>query len=299
LTAGRRSALCAALVVVAAACFAPVMAAQAAESVKTVRVGDMTVRYRESGPQAGPPVVLLHGGGLTSEMWRPLASAAADAGFRVYSMETRNHGGTDNPGGLFGYELLASDLEGFVGALDIRKPMVVGYSDGAIIAQAWLLGHPGRARAAVLGGATHRIAADAHYMAGLRVFYDHDRRGALPDRALDALVVSRPEFAARLKALHATPEEPERWRRLHQLAWPTWTTRRVTPLRAYRAVDVPALVVMGESDEFFLVRDAADLADALPRGELAIIPGTGHSAFRDKAAIFNMMVIDFLKRSSQ
>jgi len=294
---GRRAVLGAALLAAAAATCGASLESPPGDVARAVAVGSMTVRYFDSGPSRGPPVVLLHGGGLTSQMWRPFAAAAAAAGLRAYSMETRNHGGTNNPGNQFGYQILAEDLDGFLSALNIERPMLVGYSDGGIIAQTWLLLHPDRARAVVIGGATHRVAADAHYMAGLKSFYGFDGRGRLPDQALDALEVANPDFATRLKTLHATLDDTDRWRRLHQLAWPTWTTRRVTPLSAYRRTRTPVLVILGENDEFFRVTDAVELAAALPNGELAVLPGTGHSAFRERPAIFNAIVIDFLRRS--
>ncbi len=46
----------------------------------------------------------------------------------------------------------------------------MGYSDGGIIVQEFLLARPGVARAAVIGGATNRVAADEHDMAGMQLF---------------------------------------------------------------------------------------------------------------------------------
>jgi pimeloyl-ACP methyl ester carboxylesterase len=42
-----------------------------------------------------------------------------------------------------------------------------------------------------------------------------------------------------------------------------------------RAIDVPVLVLIGDTD-FILVPDAAEAAELLPRGQLAVLPGTTH-----------------------
>lgn len=130
-----------------------------AQDRATVQVGALTVSYADAG--TGTPVVLVHGGGLTSRMWTGFVEAAAPT-HRLLTPDTRNHGGTDNPSGTFDYDLAAADLAGFIAALGLERPVVMGYSDGGIIVQKFLLAHPGIASAAVIGGATNRVAADDH-----------------------------------------------------------------------------------------------------------------------------------------
>lgn len=268
-----------------------------AQDRQTVAVGDLTVSYGDTGGE-GVPVVLVHGGGLASRMWNGFVEAASAAGgYRLLTPDTRNHGATDNPSGEFSYELAAQDLAGFVAALGLEDPVVMGYSDGGIIVQEFLLANPGVARAAVIGGATNKVAADDHYLAGLMAFYGYAERGELPDLPLDALESSAPDFVERLRGLHATEAEPERWRTLHQLAWPVWTAERVTPLEGYAAIEVPVLVILGQFDEFFLPEDALALARAMPMGEVAILPGARHTAFRD-TPLWNAIVLDFLARAT-
>lgn len=259
-------------------------------------VGDLTVSYGDTGGD-GLPVVLVHGGGITSRMWTGLIEANAGA-LRLITPDTRNHGGTDNPAGAFSYELAAEDLAGFIAALGLERPVVMGYSDGGIIVQTYLLANPDGARAAVIGGATNKVAADDRYMAGLAAFYGFAGRGELPDAALDALAANAPGFVERLQMLHATEDDPDRWRSLHQLAWPVWTTERVMPLAGFAAVDIPVLVILGEEDEFFAPEDALALADAFPQGEAAILPGGAHSAFRDQPASFHAIVTEFIARAT-
>lgn len=269
--------------------------AATAQDRKTVMVGDMTVSYGDTG--AGQPIVLVHGGGLTSRMWGGFVEAAAPT-HRLLTPDTRNHGGTDNPSGMFSYDLAAEDLAGFIDALGLEQPVVMGYSDGGIIVQKFLIAHPGVASAAVIGGATNRVAADDHYMAGMMSFYGYDQRGELPDGVLDALEVNAPDFAGRLKALHGGDAAPNRWRDLHKLAWPVWTTEMVIPAEELATIDVPVLVILGQNDDFFRPEDALALAETLPKGEIAIIPGASHSAFRERPDIFAALVLDFLTRST-
>jgi len=266
-----------------------------AQDRATVMVGDMTVSYGDTG--TGQPIVLVHGGGLSSRMWGGFVEAAAPT-HRLLTPDTRTHGATDNPAGSFSYDLAADDLAGFIAALGLEKPVVMGYSDGGIIVQRFLIAHTGVARAAVIGGASNRVAADDHYMAGMMAFYGYDQRGELPDAVLDALEVNAPDFAGRLKALHGGDAAPDRWRALHKLAWPVWTTEMVIPAEELATIDVPVLVILGQNDDFFHPEDALALAETLPKGEIALIPGASHSAFRERPEIFAALVLDFLARTA-
>ena len=268
----------------------------AADSRKTVAVGDLTVSYGEFGPVDGVPLVLVHGGGITPRMWGGFAPEAAAAGYHVFTPDTRNHGGTDNPSGTFSYDLAAGDLAGFITALKLDQPVVMGYSDGGMIVATFLLADPATASAAIVGGMTNKVAATPHYFAGMQTYYGYDKGGALPDAVLDALALGAPDFVARLQALPATAAEPDRWRSLHKLVWPVWTTPRELSLAAFGKVDAPVLVILGQDDEFSLPQDALALAQALPNGEIAIIPGAHHTVFRDNPVIFNALVLDFLTR---
>lgn len=264
-----------------------------AQERQTVHVGDLTVSYGDVGE--GRPIVLVHGGGLSSRMWGGFVEGAAGS-YRLLTPDTRNHGGTDNPSGTFSYELAAEDLAGFISALGLESPVVMGYSDGGIIVELFLLHHPGVASAAVIGGATNRVAADDHYMSGMRAFYGYDGRGELPSSVLDALEANAPGFVERLRALHGGDAAPNRWRELHQLAWPTWTTAMTIPLEDLATIDIPVLYVLGQHDDFFNPEDALAAAEAVPQGEIAVIPGASHGAFRERPGIFSSIVLDFLER---
>jgi len=66
--------------------------------------------------------------------------------------------------------------------------------------------------------------------------------------------------------------------------------RRFSDLRAIAA---PTLVLVGDRDHFCAVEDGAVAFRALPRGELAIMPNTGHVITEAKVCI----ALEFLRRA--
>ncbi len=111
------------------------------------------IRYVDVGE--GDPVILLHGFALSVEMnWAPSGLLESLPGeFRLIALDLRGHGKSDKPGESEGYgPEFVNDVLRLMDHLGIGPAYVVGYSMGGRIALKLLTEHPGRVRAAVLGG---------------------------------------------------------------------------------------------------------------------------------------------------
>src|SRR5258706_435676 len=75
----------------------------------------------------GPPVLLLAGWAMTSELWGPLMLRLNAAGLRTIAYDRRGHGRSGDPG-LVDYDLLAEDLAAILEALDLHDVTVVAHS---------------------------------------------------------------------------------------------------------------------------------------------------------------------------
>lgn len=97
----------------------------------------------------GRVVVLIHGVGLDLTMWEPLV-AALGGGFRVLRYDVLGHGGTDNFPGQLSFDALTNQLALLLDEHDIERIALVGFSLGALIAQAFTLAYPERVDKLVL-----------------------------------------------------------------------------------------------------------------------------------------------------
>lgn len=70
--------------------------AQTSPPGEYVSVRDLSVYYEASGDSSGEPLVLLHGGTLSSQMWAAQVPFLA-LHFRVITPDNRGHGRTNNP----------------------------------------------------------------------------------------------------------------------------------------------------------------------------------------------------------
>jgi len=110
------------------------------------------MHYAEQGEGRGEPIILLHG---YSDSWlsfsRVLTPLSRDR--RVYALDLRGHGKTDQPAGGYGMRGLASDVVAFMDAKGIVRATVIGHSMGAFVAQQVGVAAPKRVSHLVLVGA--------------------------------------------------------------------------------------------------------------------------------------------------
>ena len=121
-----------------------------------VQANGLEIYYEEYG--GGEPLLLLHGGTLSSRSWQAHAPAFAQH-FRVIAPDSRGHGRTRNPTDELSYRLMADDLAAFVQALGLNKPLLCGFSDGAQIAMEFGMHYPDLAKALVAGADTIMVGS--------------------------------------------------------------------------------------------------------------------------------------------
>ncbi len=90
---------------------------------------------------AGQPLVLLHGGLGSTEMFGPNLAALA-AGRQVIAADLQAHGRTGDIDRPLTYEAMGDDIAGLIGHLGLGRADVMGYSLGAGTALRTTIQHP-------------------------------------------------------------------------------------------------------------------------------------------------------------
>jgi pimeloyl-ACP methyl ester carboxylesterase len=90
---------------------------------------------------SGPPVVLLHGAGCTSDIFSFLFKRFSLRGYRVFAFDLRGHGDSDAVASLSA-EALAGDLRAVLDTLDLSDATLVGHGLGGYAAVALAQYHP-------------------------------------------------------------------------------------------------------------------------------------------------------------
>lgn len=114
---------------------------------------DIKLFYTDNGAENGKaPLILLHGnGGNASSFFYVVDHFAKKR--RVITIDTRGHGRTPRGEGEFTLNRFADDLYAFMGEMNIKKAVIVGYSDGGNIAMIFGSQHPEMVEGMILNGA--------------------------------------------------------------------------------------------------------------------------------------------------
>jgi pimeloyl-ACP methyl ester carboxylesterase len=105
-----------------------------------VQAGDVSTRYREWGT-SGTPIVLVHGFVESADTWEYLAPLLAAQGHRVYALDVDGWGYTRRVG-PFDVGHQARQVDAFIEALHLDKPLLVGHSSGAAVSALAVLDKP-------------------------------------------------------------------------------------------------------------------------------------------------------------
>ena len=222
----------------------------------------------------GDPLILLHGGFGSIEMFGPNVDALA-AGRRVIGVDLQSHGRSPAADRSMRFETMADDIAAFIRHLGLEKADIMGFSLGGGVALRTGIQHPDVVDRLVL------------------VSTPFKRSGWYPEMER-AMITMGPEVAEPMKQTpmykayqHIAPRVED---------WPVLVTQLTEMLRLdydwtdeARGLSMPILIVAGDADglpprhavEFFELvgggqRDAGFDRSGMTQHRLAILPGVTH-----------------------
>jgi pimeloyl-ACP methyl ester carboxylesterase len=268
-----------------------------------VRANGIDIHYREEG--SGPPLLLLHGGVVSSNpIWGPhpyaYAShvAALAKQFRVLAPDTRGSGRTRHAGGPITFDVLADDVLAFIDAMKLSRPAIMGFSEGGITATIVGIKAPDAARAIVNDAGYDAFNPESKSPMMMRVMLGGSPTATRTDPAAAERFFQQNEMMKRtfeiLKADHDGGQGKDYWKTYLGLAFERTTKAPGYVFNDMKKVAAPTLVVVGDRDDFCTVEEGAIAFRALPRGQFAIVPNTGHLLTDRKIDV----AIDFLRAAA-
>jgi pimeloyl-ACP methyl ester carboxylesterase len=264
--------------------------------LKRVDLPDGHLAYLDAG--SGPPVVLLHGGGLDHRLWDDQVAALAGE-FRVLAVDARGHGWSSTPTRPFRHD---EDLAVLLDRLDLGPAALVGLSMGASTALDTAAERPDLVRAVVVVGAG-AATTDFRDPFVLGVFADLQRAAEARDPQAWLEAYLRLGAGPHRTLAEVAPQVNERSREMlqHTLVEHIGTTGPVLPTPApdtaqrLPALAVPVLAVVGDLDSTDHNRMAGEVAETVPDGRLATIGGAAHYPNMERPAEFTALLLEFLR----
>ncbi len=257
----------------------------------------ITLAYDDRGAKDSPALVLIHGISMSRRYFHKQLEPLS-ARHRVIAVDLRGHGDSEKV--QYGHTVpqYARDVDQFIEALGLARPVLLGWSMGALVAFEYI-------RQFGTGGIRALIDVDE---AASDFKWDGWAHGFLDLPTLHSLMTAvQDDKDAFIKSLvpdmfHQAPA-PE------DLEWMISASGQlpIGPLSAilfdqtvqdYRdvlsTIDVPTLICWGEHDTLLPVSGAPYMHEHIPGARLELFDESGHCPFLEESDKFNREVGAFL-----
>ena len=237
-------------------------------------VNDIKMYYAIFNKNGKEPVILLHGGFVSSEEWGfevPLLSKT----HKVIIVDSRGHGRSSMTNQPLSYNLMASDVLQLINYLKIKKISIVGWSDGGIIGLILAIKYPERINKLFTFGTNYNLsgyktepfdsALSAHFMA--RVQTNYRKLSPTPD-----------SFAVLRKALGKM-----------------YSTEPDLKPADIKTIKSPTVIACGQYEQFITLEHFKNLAHLIPNAKLLILPNVSHGGPLQDPANFHKAIVNLLE----
>jgi pimeloyl-ACP methyl ester carboxylesterase len=254
----------------------------------------------------GTAVILIHGFGTSSFLWRNVAPAITDAGHTAYAVDLFGHGESDRPiDADFGIAAQAEYLDAAMTALRVARGLVVGIDIGGDVALRLAATRPERVEKLVLVNTPAFDEIPARDITQMQrstaKFAFRTTRGVLGAAPLIEGVlkgsVTDPEtrMPVKLIARYLAPFAGRDGVN-HLLTLASSITADDMEDIELQTIHVPTLVVWGEEDQWVDRKMADRLVNALPDGRLVRLPGNARLIPEENPEQMISLLLDFMKR---
>lgn len=224
----------------------------------------------------GEVVLLLHGGLSDTDSFAEVMIAPLENSFHLFAYDRAGHGRSADQPGSFYFDFQRDEAIAFISEVITEPVHLIGYSDGANIALMVAIARPELVKSIV------SIAAN----------YNADGIVELP--VFDPAGISD-EYRAEYAEL--SPDAPEtldlKIAKMHEI----WKVEPNIDITDIAQINVPVLVMAGD-DDVVKHSHSIELYEALPLGQLGIVPGTSHGLVKEKPAIVTALIQGFLSDQS-
>lgn len=258
--------------------------------VEIAETTDGAVAYRIDG--SGPALVLIMGFSGSMDSWPPTFVDALARHFTVVVFDNAGIGKTTALPSPLTMTAMADQTAALINSLHLRRPDVLGWSMGGMIAQALTVDHPGDVGRLVLaatlpgnGHATLPSKSALTTLTGGNIFaimgllFPSDAGAA--EAAYVKGILSYPDF--QLASIPVTLQQEQ--------ALSSWTSGSEVAGHRIGHIHVPTLVTDGSVDSLIPVANDHLLAAGIPHAQLTIYPGASHGfLFQDQSAVISRLV---------
>jgi pimeloyl-ACP methyl ester carboxylesterase len=253
------------------------------------------LHYKSYG-HSDHPLIILHGLLGMLDNWQTHSKKYAEAGFKVYALDQRNHGKSPHSD-RFNYQVMADDVCDFMKEHRLSSAHVLGHSMGGKTAMQCALMYPHLVDKLIVVDVAPRKYASAHdeildAMCSLKLSLLASRQEA--DREIAKRI---PDYALRqfiLKNLTRTDDGKLKWK-VNLSTIKKHYPEIADDITARGVFDKPTLFVKGAKSKYILAEDKPRIMKLFPHASFVTIGSAGHWVHAESPEEFSHAVLRFLR----
>lgn len=253
--------------------------------------------------RGGAPILLVHGFGTCSFLWRNVGPTLAMANRTAFAVDLFGYGESDRPfDAQFGIAAQSDYLDRALTALRLSRATIVGIDLGGAVAMHLAYNRPDRVERLVL---VNPIAFDDVPADDIKTMQRNTARfafqisrgvlGAAPlmRELLERSVVDKENMPDPLLARYLAPYVGQEGLN-HLLALARAVDDEDMAEVELNQLDCPTLIVWGDQDPFVSPRLGDRVADTIPGSRLVRLPGTGRLVPEEAPETLTNMILEFV-----
>jgi len=220
----------------------------------------------------GEAVVLLHGGLSQTSHWDSHILPAVEDDFHVFAYDRTGHGFTGDQAKSFHYQHQTDEAISYLKQVVKEPAHLIGYSDGGIIALMVAMQQPALVRSIITLGANFHPSG----------IYRLDE--------FDGVVSAENQEEYN----RTSPDAPETLAKKIQKMIEIQKSEPNLTTEELGKIQCPVLVMAGD-DDVIKHNHTAELFESIPLGQLAVVPATSHKFIKERPALAQLIIREFLE----
>jgi pimeloyl-ACP methyl ester carboxylesterase len=251
--------------------------------------------YSLHGLKGTHPLILIHGLGLSRQLWAPFIPALSES-FRVINYDLYGHGDSVAVSDILSLKVFSNQIVTLLNHVGEISAHIVGFSIGGMINRRFAMDYPERARKLVILNSPHNRGNDLQDMVEARAAKVQDQgvMATMPD-ALKRWFT--PDYLA---ADNEGMELVKDWRMqvdsksYAQAAWVLANGVREL-IQSAPPLEHPTLVMTCENDSGSTPEMARDIAAEIQWSQNIVVPKLQHLGLMESPAAFIKPILKFLE----
>ncbi|RZJ71039.1 alpha/beta hydrolase [Flavobacterium sp.] len=250
------------------------------KSGKYFEIDSARIYVEDIGDKNKRPIVFLHGGMGTIEDFNALLPLL-DPNFRLIGIDSRGHGKSTMGNFGLSYRILEEDVLRIIDRLELKRPILIGFSDGGITALRIASNPDNKIDKLVV------IGSSWHYK------YLYKTKELLGSVTAESWKTKFPETFELYQNLNPEPD----FNALTAASVAMWLDDSISghPNENVVKIDCPVLVVRGDKDHLVDLESTFGLLQLLRKGHFANVPFVGHEAHTEDFEVVGGFVCGFLR----